>query len=351
MLHPVVLARPTRGAGASSALNQYAFSGTLAVQDITCDFTSGTSASRVATRLSGSAESDAFLFALCTTPVGPRQTGAFGFPEIPSTGGGPDVDASAWVFISLPLLEDLRVLEANITLDASIAPLPGEWSEEASDAWEASLSLVDDLSAKLQRHIRQVWVTHSPGVACPREIESAGYRRAFTELQAKVRLADAVAQAHLAYDLKFPDSVAHEMATLYTAASAGLPRGELILDTIAWSPQRIIDASKRLRDKGGEQITAYDVVGGHVVAFSEVMRFAGAEESVIELGATYVLDGFRGRGFGRKVMMAAIQEARKRWPEVSVGYTSYPAASKEISHLNKELGEEVISATTAWQKL
>ncbi|MHA2789170.1 GNAT family N-acetyltransferase [Corynebacterium sp. S7] len=358
MLHTVVFARPDSGAGAavSEELGQYAFSSTLAIQDITGDVTSGTSASRLAVRLAGSAESDAYLFALCTSPPGPRDIGAFGYPAVASTGSSGDpLEVAAWVMISLPLLEDVRVIEAHVTIDASIAPLPGApLDDEVQQAWEGALSLIDELSSRLARPIRQLWITHGYADSRgPAALTSAGYSPAITEIQSKLQLSPATLSSAvlLANDMQFPTEHAASMATIYTDSSATLPRGELILDTINWTEARIRDASGRLLAKGGEQITAYVVRDGAVVAFSEVMRFAGAEESVIELGATFVSAPHRGQGLGRAVMFSVLSAAQLRWPEAQVGYTSYPSSVESIAHLNRELGEEIISATTAWQRV
>lgn len=364
MLYPVVLARPVPGAGGdlspSEAVSAYAFSSTLSIQDITGDPTSGTSASRLVTRLQGSAESDAVLLALCATPPGPRPTGRFGLPEVPSTGDvGEPLDYVVWVMVSLPLLEDLRVLEAHITFDSSIAPLPGErWDAEAREAWQSALDLVDTLAADTARPIRQLWITHAPDQPGP---EVPGYQRAYLEYQAKLDLAAAADQegphgaaVQLAYDMNFDEPVRGSMSDMYRLASENLPRGSLIMDTIEWTPLRISQASGRLADKQGEQISAYLTDPDDpttVVAFSEVTRFAGAEASVVELGATYVRQQWRGKGLARAVMMSAISHAQLRWPEARVGYTSYPAGVPEIASLHAVLHDEVISATTAWQKV
>ena len=100
------------GADAEEVVGAYAFSATLAIQDITGDAHSGITASHMTKRLEGSTESDAMLFAL-TNVRAPRPLGPRGYPEI----GVDDLaDIEAWVFISLPLLEDTSVIEATVTL-------------------------------------------------------------------------------------------------------------------------------------------------------------------------------------------------------------------------------------------
>ncbi|WP_231910171.1 GNAT family N-acetyltransferase [Corynebacterium cystitidis] len=364
VLYPVMLARPVRGAGGeltpSEAVSAYAFSSTLSIQDITGDPTSGTTASRLVVRLQGSEESDALLFALCASPPGPRPTGRFGLPEIPSTGdAGQPLDYAAWVMISLPLLEDLHVIEAHITMDSSIAPLPGQpWDAEVHEAWQAALDLVDTLAHHTARPIRQLWITHPPDTPGP---NIPGYHRAHTEYQAKLDLSVATdAQGSwadsvtLADDMNFGPDIRESMSDMYRLASEQLPRGDLVMDTIQWTPQRIAQASSRLADKQGEQITALITDPSDstaVIAFSEVTRFAGAESRVVELGATFVRHQWRGQGLGRSAMMSAVSQAQQRWPETRVGYTSYPEGVPQVEALNASLNGEIISATTAWQKL
>ena len=109
-------------ADAEAVVGGYAFSATLAIQDITGLATSGVSAAHIAKRLEPSAESEAYLFALVDNEA-LRPVTELGFPELTPA----DVDAvHAWVFISVPLLEDRQVLEANVTLAAELAPLKAQ---------------------------------------------------------------------------------------------------------------------------------------------------------------------------------------------------------------------------------
>ena len=78
MLYPLIVgsADPSH-----AAVSSYAFSVTLAIQDITGEAHSGVSAAHLAKRLEGSEESLALLFALCSKPA-PRSLGAFGYPVL-----------------------------------------------------------------------------------------------------------------------------------------------------------------------------------------------------------------------------------------------------------------------------
>ncbi|MCP1387252.1 hypothetical protein M5J20_03495 [Corynebacterium sp. TA-R-1] len=173
-------------AHAEAVIGAYAFSATLAIQDITGLATSGVTASHIAKRLEGSAESEALLFAI-TSRHALRPVTDLGYPELMEDDL---LDIDAWVFISLPLLEDTGVVEANVTLDASIAPLPGE--EVPAAPWHGAFTLIDDLSTHLARPTRQLWVTHPVGDWTPPGAQEFGYAAAFREDQAVFKAEAAV---------------------------------------------------------------------------------------------------------------------------------------------------------------
>lgn len=285
----------------------YAFSATLAIQDITGLATSGVTASHIAKRLEPSAESEAYLFAIAE-PAGPRPVTELGFAELSPH----DLDSvQAWVFVSLPLLEDRGVIEANFTFDSEIAPMPGDPAPE--EPWHAALLLIDTLSARLSRPTRQIWVTHEPGSADPPALREHGYAPAFTEDQATFAwpaaappgegddtalhqagsaassgsvggsVASATSTAASSAggpaaitvvrgpgfssavgpwpDRNAPAGEAEQFSALLTSASQNYPRGELVLEPIEWDLKRIADAGARLGDRGGAQLTGVARVG------------------------------------------------------------------------------------------
>lgn len=344
----------------------YAFSATLAIQDITGLATSGVTPSHIAKRLEGSAESEALLFAL-TDRAAPRPLGPLGYPELT-----PDdlLDIDAWVFVSLPLLEDLSVIEANVTLDASIAPLPGEPAPEAP--WQEAFLLIDALSHHLTRPTRQLWVTHAPGDWVPPVAKAHGYDVAFREDQAVFGASSAGAagalgalanHAHHVEVFEGPgfsgfNSPAAELsadavqfAELLTAASRDYPRGELVMDTITWDLQRIIDAGERLGDRGGQQLTGIcRDEDGRIVGLCEAVHYTSDADTVCELGLIYVLPAYRGRGIGTALIRDTIAAARARWEKLDTVYLSYPADSAPAERIAAALAAEVVSSTTAWQR-
>lgn len=339
---------------ADEVAGAYAFSATLAIQDITGDAHSGLTSSHMTKRLEGSAESDAMLFAL-TNVRAPRPLGPRGYPEI-SVDDLTDIEA--WVFISLPLLEDTSVIEATVTLDAAIAPLPVEPVPE--EPWVAALSLIDALSHSLSRPTRHIWETHAPDADSPASgiLSAAGYAPAYREEQATFAV-DALARPAAtdqlpvdSIDVVFNNEISADDLTLFrtllTAASEGYPRGDLKLDTVEWTEQRLRDAQARLLDRGGNQYTAiaYSTAPDGerlAVGLAEAVHFDADEDSLIELGLVYVLPAYRHAGIGTALVESALAAAKRRWEEVVTGYSSHPSISGAAR-------AKPISVTTAWQQ-
>lgn len=350
------------GADAEEVVGAYAFSATLAIQDITGDAHSGITASHIAKRLEASAESESYLFAL-TSVRAPRPLGAHGYPEI-TVDDLADIDA--WVFISLPLLEDTSVIEASVTLDAAIAPLPGEPVPE--EPWVAALSLIDALSHSFSRPTRHIWETHAPGTSFPASeiLTAAGYTPAYREDQATFSI-DAIAYPAAAdqrpvdsIDVVFNNEISADDLILFrallTAASEGYPRGDLKLDTVEWTEQRLRDAQARLLDRGGNQYTAIAYSTGEdgarrAVGLAEAVHYDADDDSLIELGLVFVLPAYRGAGVGTALVESVLAAAKSRWPEVETGYSSYPSISDAAHAICTRNGAAAISATTAWQRI
>lgn len=336
----------------------YAFSATLAIQDITGLATSGVSAPHIAKRLEPSAESEAMLFGLVSTQH-LRPVTDLGYPELFTA----DLDfVEAWLFVSLPLLEDRGVIEANFTFDSEVAPLPGAPTPAAP--WASALSLLDDLSARLARPTCQLWVTHALDAPEPPQVREYGYTPAFREDQATFR-ADAIRSLPSSSLAEF--AVVHgpgfsvrrtaapgeleQFSRLLTSASRDYPRGELVMDTIEWDLARILDAGARLQDRGGLQLTGLAYLDGECVGLCEVVRYTSDDPKVCELGLVYVLPEHRGRGIGSAMLRVTLERAKEEWEDLETVYCSYPADSPAANALMGQLGAEVVSTTTAWQRV
>ncbi|EFK53771.1 GNAT family N-acetyltransferase [Corynebacterium genitalium ATCC 33030] len=352
MLTPLIYAHGGRDSG--DVVGAYVFSATLAIQDITGSPYSGVSAAHMAKRLEGSAESEAFLFAL-TDLQAPRPLGPLGYPEVHVDDLA---DIAAWVFISLPLLEDTRVIEATVTLDAAVAPVPGSGEPVPREPWVAALSLIDALSASFDRPIRQVWVTHSgePLVEPELSLTSHGYSAAYHEAQATFSLGAVAAEAagpgiSVVRNMGFNPDDLPSLRALLSGSSRDYPRGDLILDSINWTEQRLRDASARLMDRGGTQLTAVaHAPDGKVIGMAEAVHYDVDDDRLMELGLIYVLPEYRGQGAAKRMLENLLAAAKTEWPKVETAYASYPAESEPAARLLRPLSPEIISYATAWQK-
>lgn len=357
MLTPLVHAHGSRDSG--EVVGAYAFSATLAIQDITGSPFSGVTASHMSKRLEGSAESQALLFAL-TDLKAPRPLGPLGYPVVHVDDLA---DIAAWVFISLPLLEDTSVIEATVTLDAAIAPLPGE--DVPREPWAGALSLIDDLSHRLSRPIRHVWVTHSgdghPGespVEPSLSLSRHGYAPAYREAQATFSLdtvppSTSAAHVSVVRNMDFDPADLPSLRALLSGSSREYPRGELILDNVDWTERRLRDASARLMDRGGTQLTAVahntDGPGRHVTGMAEAVHYDVDDDRLMEIGLVYVLPGDRGRGVAKHMLLDLLAAAKQEWPKAETAYASYPAESEPAAALLEPFNPDILSFATAWQ--
>lgn len=347
MLYPLIVGTADPSHPAVSA---FAFSVTLAIQDITGEANSGVSAAHIAKRLEDSEESTALLFALCNKTA-PRSLGAFGYPILTED----DLyDVEGWVLVSLPLLEDVDVLEANVTIDASIAPLPGE--EQPPHVWQSALELIDALSTALSRPIRHIWVTEPTGASEHPFLRDADYTPAHCEVQATIDAKSIIAPApetacDVVRDMSFDKAdLPHFLDTLQESA-AKYPRGSLLLEPVQWSPSRLRDAAARLKDRGGSQVTAIARdASGTPVGLAEVAKFDNDADSVAEIGLVYVRENNRGIRLGQRALASALSAACSVWPEIEQFYASYPAPQPGKHHLLARYSPTVISQATAWQK-
>lgn len=348
MYIPLLLNEASKNA--EEVIASYAFSATLAIQDITHLASSGVSAVHIAKRLESSTESQSFLFALSTRHA-PRATGKFGYGQLSSADL---LDVAAWVFISLPLLEDRNVLEASITLDAAVAPLPGEPLPE--QPWQAALQLIDELAGSLQRPIRQIWITQAPHSPPHPFLNEFGYTAAYTEKQATFPLKTLstlppTAACDVVYNMDFAPDDIDAFLHLLSDASAHYPRGALQLDSVTWTNQRLTEAAARLRDRGGNQLTAIarDATGTPC-GLAEAVRFRHDDKTICELGLVYLLPEQRGHGLGMAMIASVLEAACKRWEDTTTCYVSYPAHSPQAQRMMKTLTATTITISTAWQK-
>lgn len=326
-------------------MRSFVFCANLAAQEASGDRLASVSVDRVLTRLIGSAESGALLLALvddAETPV-LAPVGEFGLPTLPAVDDCREVEAAAFAYLSLPLLEERRVAEADIVLDAAYLPLPGEELDPDALAVRAELMHgVEQVCRQLGRDVIQLWSDSG----APEH-----YLPAVTVDQYALRCVSA--------DSVIPDGlhlrVAHNYApvdgvsTLLSTASADAEHGSLLTEPVDWTPQRLRQAAERLRAQGERQLMALLVDGsGTARALCEFTAHSSADPTVAELGVIAVDRSFRGRGLGHAVLAAGLGNL---WAGVETVYASAAAHDQATSRLLAPYGPELLNSAAAWQRI
>lgn len=367
------VARPVRGREPSDVVRSFVFMANLAAQEITGETGSSVSAARVVQRLAGSTESDSLMVVMAETAPGMWETDPqTGHSLLPSTltEGFADVSEDyeylGFLHLSIPLREDLALVELECVLDAEYQPVPGEQlSPESSQVYRSLLAEGESLARKLGRKVIQLWqahpVTDDPGAeSFAEQLRAAGFHPDLVELQGVIELFEVSRQApalpagvrvdyfdsHL-----IPDSHLAGVLDLLYQASLDVPHGQLYIEPQRWTPERLAEAEARRRDTGLE--VAYVVLSdaSGPVALSELHRHPASEPGTLEQGITVVLPHVRGRGLGRAVKHLSLIHGMERWPWAERVYSSNGTGNTGMISINRSLGMRGISRGTAWQKI
>lgn len=356
----VHLARPVPGQGPADVIRTFVFLSNLAAQEATGDRMASVTADRVLTRLAGSEESDVALFALIDTDVTPvvAPSGELGLPVIASSvgpGSERDYEVAGFAYVTVPLLEERRVLEVEFVVDVTYRPLPGMPVEpmdpEAKRVHTELLAGVEAYARRLGRDMLHLWA--EPGEAAP-----DGFTHAVDVKQSVFELPSVEAEIPTGWSVdvvenyRVADTVAGDVARLLTEAASDADHGQLYTEPALWDPDRIRRASERQRDRGERTllVTLSDP-RGRVIALSEFSAHASGDASVAEVGVIVVERQSRGRGLGRAVLEAGLNAVRQSWPDVTRLYASASAGDTASAALFSPYAPEVIGGAVGWQKM
>lgn len=354
-------------------VRSFVFMANLAAQEVTGETGSSVSVARVLQRLAGSPESDSVMVVLADSAPGMWEVDPeSGYPLLPSTVAEEAADPSAelehlgFLHLSVPLREDLALIEMECVLDATFQPMPGEQlSPEGRQVYQSLLAGGEVLTKRLGRHVIQLWQTH-PVIPEPAaesmaaELIAAGFIAGLEEIQGVIELFEVSRQppqvpgdVTVAYfdSHILPDSHLSGVLDLLYQASLDVPHGQLYLEPQRWTPERLAEAERRRRDTCLEVLSVVlsDALGP--VALSELHRHPASEPGTVEQGITVVLPRGRGRGLSRAVKHLALLKAQERWKWAERVYTSNGKTNPGMLAINRGLGMRQISRGTAWQKV
>lgn len=348
----VLIDRPVTGQEATDVVRNFVFMANLEAQESTGDAAASVSVEQVLTRLKGSAESDALLFAAVDDAVTPvvGALGELGVPVLPATGDrDADVEVTGYLHLALPLLEDTDLAELDVTLDASLLPLPGE--PMSGTARQVRDELIGRGVEIARRHFQRsrflVWTD-------AREPDPpAGFHPAVTVKQVAMAVPE---NTGLDEDTVIVDAYgacspyAGDIAELLTQASADTDHGSLGLAPQEWTVARLLDAAGRLRDRRDAQFLALVVLHGQVVSLSEITVRDDKDVTVAELGMTVTRRGHRSEGFGRQSLHAAVAELAWRHPRVTTMYGSAAATDAAAWAMYRPFDPRPVDRATGWLK-
>lgn len=344
--------RPVRGQEATDIVRNFVFMTNLEAQEASGDINASVTVDQVLTRLQGSRESDVALLALVDDQVTPvlAPAGPLGLPLLPATGlRGSDVEVLGYLHLALPLLEDTDLAELDITLDAAYLPLPGEaMGAQAQQLRDRLLASGTDIARKYFARSRFVVWTDDSEPAPPSDfVQAVTVEQSAMAVPTGIELDDDAVIVD-AYGAGTP--FATEVAELLTQASEDTDHGYLPLTTQNWTPQRLSEAAARLSDRRDEQFMSLVLLGGEVVALSEITLRDDPQTTVAELGMTVTRRGFRSEGFGRQALKAAVSELAWRHPRVTTMYGSAASTDAAAWAMYRPFQPAIIDRATGWVK-
>lgn len=358
----VHLARPVPGQGPADVIRTFVFLSNLAAQEATGDRFASVTADRVLTRLVGSEESEVILFALIDTELTPviAPSGELGLPVIASS-ADPDRDrdyeVAGFAYVTVPLLEERRVLEVELILDVTHRPLPlpgvpqEPMTPEAASVRTALLAGVENYARRLSRDVLILWgERHSaapPGFTRAVDVEHWVFELPAVEAETPEGWRVAVVENY-----RLDGAVADEVARLLTVASTDAEHGRLYAEPTRWDAERLRRASARQRARGERNllVTLTDPQG-RVVALSEFSAHASGDPSVAEVGVIVVDRRSRSRGLGHAVFSAGLRAVHLAWPDVTRLYASAAAQDSASAALLAPFAPEFIGGAVGWQKV
>lgn len=353
----VQIVAPPGSASAEPAdcLRSFVFDANLAAQEASGDPAASGSPRRVLQRLQGSTESRTYLFGLTDSALGPA--GELGLPVISAAEPSPEIDFDGFIHISLPLLEETENADIECVLAADLLPLPGEELEpEALDVTRALAREALRLTRQLGRTTAQVGMLYPPDADHTYDPMSQaylelGFRRKHAERQMFVEIAPTppVVGAQVWPDYDIPEELLDDVLRLLTLASTDAVYGDLSVEPIVWTRQRLNEAHARLRSRKAHTLLVGIVEQGRVVALTELSRHGDADPEVCEWTLTVTDREQRRRGLATRAKQHAQYAVAHHWPDVRRAYCSVAQADPAMNALYKRLGAHVISASSAYE--
>ena len=357
MFVQIVAPSPAAAATAEPAdcLRSFVFDANLAAQEASGDPAASSSPRRVLQRLQGSTESRTLLFGLTDSALG--EAGELGLPVISAAEPSPEIDFDGFIHISLPLLEETDNADVECVLAADLLPLPGE--ELEPEALEVTRALAREalrLARELGRRTVQVGMLYPPDAdfhydPMSQAYTELGFTRKHSEHQMYVDITDTppILGAHVWPDYDIPEEFLDDVLRLLTLASTDAVFGDLSVEPIVWTRQRLQEAHARLRSRHAHTLLVAIIEDGRAVSLTELSRHSDADPEVCEWTLTVTDRAHRQRGLATRAKQHAQHAVSHHWPDVRRAYCSVADADPAMNALYARLGAHAISASSAYE--
>lgn len=181
-------------------------------------------------------------------------------------------------------------------------------------------------------------------------------------------------------DYHIPGALLADVLTLLTTASADSLTGDLRVEPITWTRERLEQARSRLRSRGAHTLLvalveshpelhpethrdpgrrslpgnelhpeAHRNPNPRILAMTELGRHAGSDPSVAEWTITVTARERRGEGWALRAKLAALRALAEQWPQVTRTYCSVGVKDPAMNRIYAHLGARELSRTSSWE--
>ena len=150
---------------------------------------------------------------------------------------------------------------------------------------------------------------------------------------------------------RWPEDSLDDRAELGRRMSTDMPAGERAVEEQGWDAARVraLEASLAAQNRAKVITAARHDATGRMIAFTEVVIPLGAPESAWQHD-TLVLREHRGHGLGFAMKVANMLAVQERYPDVRRISTWNAEENTPMIAVNDEIGCEVVSHSTTWQR-
>lgn len=374
-----------RGEEVSDVVLSYVFSANLATQEVTGDIGAAMSVEAVVYGLQPSPQGACLMYALINAEPeladghdAGAQLGGLDVFEVPVLGDERNFDYLGFVLVTVPNVNNPLLAEVAITLDAGIAPLPGQpLDTTARLVMEKLVRLGEEVARVHGRTIIQTGLLSVDSERDPKAslLRELGYRLAYRAGVYAVDL-DGALDKEQAYPLPEgcrlryftgampPADMVEDLCRLLDIADRDVPHGSLTNDPQPWTPQRLQAIAAREQRRGSFIMTAVvegsddpastgsagnDHAHRRLIAMSSLSHDPGASREMVAQDLTVVAPPWRGRGLATATKAGLWRRLREIDGGVRRVGTTLADDNSAIIAVNSHFGARLLAHEIGWE--